>query len=254
MFKSIVRWLDPILVIGLLISITIGILMVLSGNDTALGLAVGLLSTIVTLLIEIIARLNRAESSFLEAVLGVEQTLQSTGTLKPLLSREALYREVIQLIKQCGGTEIIRATSLLKRESTYPVEVVDATYMETLAAKVSQSKKGKLGMIYRTVVTDSLDIDLLEAVVKSRYQPFEKYKVSDRLEIHRSSDRWSMDILIVGTQHMVIAFPAQGRSYASNLGVRISHPELVQNVARWYDEFLWVPTPRVAPSDGQRSD
>ena len=61
MSKSILHWLDPILVIGLSISVAIGILMVLSGNDSALGLAVGLLSTIVTLLIDIIARIRKAE-------------------------------------------------------------------------------------------------------------------------------------------------------------------------------------------------
>ena len=219
--------------------------MVLSGNDTALGLAVGLLSTIVTLLVEIIARLHKVENSLLEELMGVERALQATGTLKPLLSREALYREVMQLIKQCGGTEIIRATSLLKREGASPVEVVAANYMETLAAKVSRSKKGKLGMIYRTVVTNSLDTDHFNAVIQSRYKPFEKHKVLDRIEIHSSDDLWSMDIIIIGTQHLIIAFPAQGRSYASNLGVRISNPELVENVARWYDECLWVPTSRV---------
>lgn len=249
MSKSILHWLDPILVIGLSISVAIGILMVLSGNDSALGLAVGLLSTIVTLLIDIIARIRKAEGLFTEGLTEVERTLQATGALKPLLSREALYQEVVQLIRQCGGTEIIRATSLLRREGVRPTEVVSAAYVEALAAKVSQSKKGKLGMIYRTVVTKGLSNEHFDAVIQSRYQPFEKHKILDRIEMHASEDLWSMDIIIIGTQHMVIAFPAQGRSYSSNLGMRISDSQLVENVARWYDECLWIPTPRVTLPD-----
>jgi len=57
-FKQVAHWLDPILLIGLFISITVGVTMVLSGNDTLWGLTVGLLSTIVTLLIDIIARIQ----------------------------------------------------------------------------------------------------------------------------------------------------------------------------------------------------
>lgn len=249
MSKSMLRWIDPILVIGLCISVAIGVLMVLSGNDSALGLAVGLLSTIVTLLVEIIARIHKVERAFLEGLIEVEHTLQAAGALKPLLSRDALYREVVLLIKHCNGTETIRATSLLSREGAHPTEVVSATYMESLAAKVSQSKKGSLGMIYRTVVTSSLPSNHFDEVIRSRYQAFEKHKALDRIEIHKSDNLWSMDIIIIGARHMVIAFPAQGRSYSSNLGVRISDPELIENVTRWYDEWLWIPTPRVTLPD-----
>lgn len=49
MQKGFMRWLDPILIIGLIISILIGVGMVLTGNDSILGLLVGLLSTIITL-------------------------------------------------------------------------------------------------------------------------------------------------------------------------------------------------------------
>lgn len=67
MFKRITRWLDPILLIGLLASVVVGVGMVLTGNDTLSGLTIGLLSTIVTLLIDAIARIQKAEHSFLDA-------------------------------------------------------------------------------------------------------------------------------------------------------------------------------------------
>ena len=62
MLKQIVYWLDPILLVGLFASISVSAVMVLSGNDTLSGLTIGLLSTIVTLLIDIIARIQRTEA------------------------------------------------------------------------------------------------------------------------------------------------------------------------------------------------
>ncbi|MGC1375038.1 MAG: hypothetical protein WA821_02375, partial [Anaerolineales bacterium] len=67
MFKQITRWLDPILLIGLTISITISVVMVLTGNDSLPSLSVGLLSTIITLLIDVIAKIQKAENAFLDA-------------------------------------------------------------------------------------------------------------------------------------------------------------------------------------------
>ncbi len=80
MFAKAFRWLDPILIIGLLLSITIGVAMVLTGNDTIHGLTIGLLSTLTTLGVDLIARLHRSEQSFIEAT-GLMQMLsdQSLG-------------------------------------------------------------------------------------------------------------------------------------------------------------------------------
>lgn len=67
MYKQITRWLDPILLIGLFVSISIGVGMVASGNDSLSGLTLGLLSTIITLLIDLVARIQKAEDSFADA-------------------------------------------------------------------------------------------------------------------------------------------------------------------------------------------
>jgi hypothetical protein len=66
MKKGIVKWIDPILLVGLFISILISIGMVLVGNDTINSFIVGLLSTIITLLVDLITRLNRAEQNVIE--------------------------------------------------------------------------------------------------------------------------------------------------------------------------------------------
>lgn len=60
-------WFDPILLIGLFISIGVSVTMFLTGNDTINSMIVGFLSTIVTLLVDIIARIQKVESTILEA-------------------------------------------------------------------------------------------------------------------------------------------------------------------------------------------
>ncbi len=67
MSKRLSDLIDPILIVGIFISIAISLGMVLAGNDTVSGLMVGLLTTIITLLIDIIARLEKAEANLLEA-------------------------------------------------------------------------------------------------------------------------------------------------------------------------------------------
>ena len=56
---------DPILVIGILISIGLSVILVITGLDTAQGLIIGLLGTVLTLLVDIVDRLRTAEIGIL---------------------------------------------------------------------------------------------------------------------------------------------------------------------------------------------
>ena len=67
MSKRLSDLIDSILIVGVFISIAIHLGMVLTGNDTLSGLMTRLCSTIITLLIDIIARLQKAEANLLEA-------------------------------------------------------------------------------------------------------------------------------------------------------------------------------------------
>ena len=65
--KNLAHFIDPILVTGLLISVTISVFMVLMGNDNVTSLMVGFLTTIITLLIDILSKIQRTENTLLEA-------------------------------------------------------------------------------------------------------------------------------------------------------------------------------------------
>lgn len=65
--KALKDWVDPIIIIGLVVSLGISSYMLITGQDKVSGLIVGLLSTILTFLIDIIARINKSERTLLES-------------------------------------------------------------------------------------------------------------------------------------------------------------------------------------------
>ncbi len=91
MHKQIGKWADPILLIGLLVSILIAIGMVLIGNDTLSSFIIGLLSTIITLLIDLVARINKAESN----LIGAQKLAQ-------ILSNEPISQDLQELARNYG--------------------------------------------------------------------------------------------------------------------------------------------------------
>jgi len=64
--KSILR-LDPFLTTGIIVSIAIALILILLGQDEVNSLIAGLLTTIVTILIDLIARLKETEYKILQA-------------------------------------------------------------------------------------------------------------------------------------------------------------------------------------------
>lgn len=67
MTRRLATWLDPILVTGIAVSIVVALTMVLLGNDTVSSLIVGLLVSIVTILLDIIARIERVNDSIFQS-------------------------------------------------------------------------------------------------------------------------------------------------------------------------------------------
>ena len=67
MRKSIGYWLDPILLIGLLVSIAAGAGWAIVKNDDVGGFAVGLLISILTVLVDIVARIQKVENTVLKS-------------------------------------------------------------------------------------------------------------------------------------------------------------------------------------------
>jgi hypothetical protein len=61
------RFLDPIVVIGTIVSIALAVILVLIGQDEVISLLVGLVIACMTLLIDIIARLKGSEEKIINS-------------------------------------------------------------------------------------------------------------------------------------------------------------------------------------------
>lgn len=74
--KSLTQLLDPFLIIGLVFSIALSFLLVLIGQDEFNSLMIGLIATLITLAIDIIARFKETEERILKAITGGEVLLK----------------------------------------------------------------------------------------------------------------------------------------------------------------------------------
>lgn len=61
------KFLDPIIVVGVVISIAVAIILILLKQDQAISLLIGLVITIITLIVDLIARVKESEKRVIEA-------------------------------------------------------------------------------------------------------------------------------------------------------------------------------------------
>jgi hypothetical protein len=173
----------------------------------------------------------------------VHQTLATAIDSKPLIGNEAVYGEAIRLIKACKGSEVIRATSLINNlhdESKTPYK----EYIQTLAKAVGQSKQKRLNMVYKVVMglqsNDKGEPQLAyQQTINRRREVFKENDALDRLEIKCLETYWSLNMLIVGNEQMIIGFPTIAGDSSIRSGIRVTNKDFVDSVARWFDEYLW---------------
>lgn len=81
------RSLDPILVTGLIIAVGLAIVLVLIGQDKAISLLISLVVTIITLLIDLVARLKDAEQGIKRTIVSFGGQLEEDKTLFTFLRK-----------------------------------------------------------------------------------------------------------------------------------------------------------------------
>lgn len=140
MKKSFTEWLDPILLIGLFISISIAAFLVWIGNDQLSGFIVGLLSTIITLLVDIVSRLQKAEKNFIDAA-GLENILSNPRAINSIREQADLYGKIYSFKFQHYNriTEIITTEFQMRLAELASGEVAVPT-------KTDLEYSGKIGM------------------------------------------------------------------------------------------------------------
>ncbi len=96
--QSKLRFLDPIIVIGIIISVALAIILVLIGQDEAISLLIGLVLTAITLLVDIIARIKESEKNIIQAST-LETLLVKNPSLLSIVSQIAHDYEAIRKLQ-----------------------------------------------------------------------------------------------------------------------------------------------------------
>lgn len=92
---KIFQYLDPIVIIGVIISVATSIILVLTGNDEVSSLLVGLLITIIGLILDVISRLKEVEKNLLNSV--------PLGDL--LIDNPELHKQIKQIVYSYQSTQ-----------------------------------------------------------------------------------------------------------------------------------------------------
>ncbi len=204
---------------------------------------------VVQVLNQIKKTVEQNDQNLVKEVAGIQQTLMATAvTVKPLIGNDVVYEESIRLIKACKGSEIIRATSFIHYPIHYAnledISEPNREYLETLAKAIGQGKQKKLGMVYKVVMGFGLNErgeppPEGQRPIRKRRELFRQNNALDRMEIRCLDGSWSLNLLIVGHEQMMIGFPTIVKDADMRTGILINHKEFVGSVIRWYDEFLW---------------
>lgn len=131
MNKNLSRWIDPTIVIGLIISIAISIITIFVSNDASIGLIVGLLSTIITLLVDVIARIQK-----------VENTIFLTAHLSEVLASDKALCDTIH--------EIVVSYEQLKKWKFTHYEIVSKRAIDTCRDTVNGAAIGAMTVKSKT--------------------------------------------------------------------------------------------------------
>ena len=169
----------------------------------------------------------------------------------PLVTRGEIYREIGRMVAACDLNAEIRATSMIFD----PDDLSDryfTDYLETVARKCGEAEAINANMLYHVVVgttravTDPLPTRQQRALTK-RVGLFEAYGATKRMRIALINEHWSLNMLLVGREHAVIAFPNDKRDAKLRFGVRISGSEFVGPIVDWYDRCVESRAHRLTP-------
>ena len=176
------------------------------------------------------------------ATYGRQSPIQTFALIGPA----AIYGEAKKLIDGCEGHEIIRATSILTGmpgdDDSDENAHVEA-YLAAIANKCAEAKRNNHDLLYKTVLGflpggAGLPPEHKKLSITRRRDLFAKAGAPDRLLMKYIETDWSLDVLIVGTTQMIIAFPTLPRDRHLRIGLRIRSHAFVNQAVRWYDDCV----------------
>ena len=159
-----------------------------------------------------------------------------------LETREAIYSEIIHLVKTSSRNTHIRATSTLDDRRTGPDKPFDS-YIAVVAERCGEAKKRGDADRYTLVMSFTPDKHGFppsdrQLSIKRRRSAFKRKGASDRILLYQHPEHWSLDTLTIGEDHLVIGFPSHSKDLALRYGLRITGRDFVSYITDWFDSCV----------------
>lgn len=235
--RELSKYLDPVLIIGLLISIGVAVLMILGGYDTLDSLIVGLLSTVVSLLIDIVARLQK------NAVLSEKYHITGINSMTNASDRiiDALKGTNIRFFEQRSDVYAYLVERLPEARKhvdvTHTSESIPGEYTKTVNHKyvdvfrnllMNKSVRVRRVMIMHTPEQLNWAVQLLNEYAKAPLF-IGGFPANDSMSY--------VSIMIIDSEEVLITGGNRNPSYNIR-SVSVKHPHVVQ-VLEEHFESLW---------------
>lgn len=160
------------------------------------------------------------------------------------MPRQEMYEEIMALIRKAKPQIHIRATSTIVTDHI-DEEKVFLDYVETVAMKIGDAKRRGYAADYTLVTAFTPQPDGRmpadrEAAVRTRLGLFEKHDARDRYKLYYTPQHGSVDVLVIGDDHVVIGFPAAAATDDPLLrnAIIISGHEFVTHIVHWFDHCV----------------
>lgn len=231
MLKDILQRVDPILLIGIIASVFIGIVMVLSGNDTLSSLTIGLLGTIITLLVDVVARIQKSEGLLSEESERIISSLKGVD-ISLFERREDVYSYLERKLKQAKRYVDVTHSS----PSTQDTYSSSKQYYDTFS-RVIKSNKIKVRRIIYINSQEQLNW------VRQMLAEFSDCSLYIGCYPKLSHFAPTMSLFIVDGEEVIITGGERSPSYNVKTA-SIKHPFFVK-VAQEHFDALWRNSMRV---------
>jgi hypothetical protein len=171
----------------------------------------------------------------------LSRRLDTVIPVQVLDGHDAIYDAATELISE--ATKVVRASSFRERHRKAP-----ASYLQALAKKVGESKKQGRPIEYRLLYGYSDLTDLIQTDMQHK-DFFESRGISVYFRYRYLNMPIGIDLLIIDNAHLLIALPTLATDPALRRGLRFTNsPDLVEDICRWYDDYLWSKASTSIPS------
>lgn len=144
--KSLTQLFDPFLLIGIVFSIALSFFLVLIGQDEINSLMVGLIATLITLAVDIIARFRETEERILKAITGGEVLLKDESLHSKCRQIAKLYFDIQKNLTDYGlnsYTSFTEKSQDILLDSINKLKRLEKGVLEELAGgKFTYGKRG----------------------------------------------------------------------------------------------------------------